>query len=653
MLRFALIAMKKPLVQLLGVGLLAGTFLTFAQTTYAAEDLAPIVEPALTLPSLAGNYELLLLSTENGSSLPAGLLTLKALSNGTFTGSLLALDTKRYPLAGKLRIAGDFAEIRPATSTGLPQLLISRGKDENKVPLPSYVLALSLRSTGLSATLTSGAFSASGSDSLKIVPPVLAADSTLPGRYTLPLAEPTPVTEGQDVAYPTGSGYFTGTIDKKGKLSLAGSLADGTKITSSLSPNAELNYRLFLNPYATRTSYLGGSFTLRQDKGGAYTVGRGAELFWRKAAALKPRAYVDGFGPLGVSFTFNRWTPPAAGQTLAAALGATDLQFDFSLGEINGLDLAETYVGRVPTRLKIVKLNTTPAQTVLVPVLGDEFSPATQAAWAKFWNVKLDPTTGAYTGTLKVRDILQSAGVINGNDQRYLPAKFITREIKIAGVLLRRFALSEGEDPFNAEGYFTLAAADPKIGFLQAGDVDLADSFEPVGTGAPLPGTIPPGTAGNYTALIRRELFPLDFSGIGAGSGVVITSQERMSGLIADQATIPLKIEGDLSVLTFNGRKIPLAVDGRVRVNDQFGGSLIYADTTKPGAKTPKKNSIVVTVYIGFDGRVTGFGVLNLQLLKANYRITIPGFGTQNLSAFFPGVVLYSSNGTPTKVSAF
>ena len=598
--------MKRYLSSLFACGLCASGIGVFGSQATAA------------IADYQGAYEALLISGEGLSALPAAKLELKVTAKGTFTGKLIADGPKDYSIKGSLAEVDGVAVLVPAKGSDERLLRISRGKN-----VPGYELAFTLAGGALQAELSSGSFSASATDGVALKPVAKgepAADWA--GAYTVAFSSPEKTPGASANTFPSGSGYASATVDAKGVFKYAGKLADGTKLTGLLQPTRDRSYRLFVNPYKTKDSFFGGHVQLESIGGGAgFHAAEDTELFWRKSAASKPNAYTGGFGPLGVATRVEPWVKPGKGQNLTGLLGANGKQISFSLTGA-GLDAEGAYLGQLPAKIEIN------AKNELVPVFGDAFAPATAAEWAKLWKVKVNPATGVYTGTLQIRDLIQSPSTGSGSGAKYTPVKFVKRKIMIEGVLVRD--AGNVLEPFIAAGFFLLPPVNAKTGVILAGDAEASGPLETRGVGGPVVGAVSPGTPGTYTFTARQVLHSVE---IPDGLGVTVSGS--MKNLPAAGSVVTFTIAPDLSSITVNGRKVPLVSDSRPV-------ALVFSDASEKNVK----NSLTVTVYTNTTtGFVTGIATTYIQLLSAKINV----FG-QSRSAYYPGVATYDSPVSPLKI---
>jgi hypothetical protein len=197
------------------------------------------------------------------------------------------------------------------------------------------------------------------------------------GAYTAVL-EP-----AEDEAAPSAPGWATGRVDSDGTLELAGRLGDGTSFTASLPVDVSDDYRLFLQPYKRAGAFMAGAWTLTEHPKveGAWQV-RDAELIWEKGTGDKDPGYRAGFGPLAVSLQMDAWQPASKTSLLAQLLGAQRLEF---AAETTGSP-SET---QLPARMAV---EANGVLRVLAPTN------------ARKWVAKVNPATGAYSGSFELLD---------------------------------------------------------------------------------------------------------------------------------------------------------------------------------------------------------------------------------------------------------
>jgi hypothetical protein len=575
-------------------------------TVMAVTSAMAVTPTAIAPPSgYVGIYEALLYETDEATGTPAGFITLTTVATGKFTGKLTTDENKVYPFTGGFTYN---AETDLATTFPSALISISRG-----TVLPALSLSLSISNNGqtFAATVTAnGLPNRVATTGVKITPRAKTSTDVWPGKYTLAFAPSGVVAVG-----PSGSSYAAGIVDAAGTLKLAGKLADGTLLTATLLPDANRGYRTYLNVLKRPGSFFAGKINLV-----ARTVGTGfhvvtatspaRDFVWKKPAFTADKTYPTGFGPLSLLLTMEPWTLPGKGQTLAAALGTANFQFDFNFNGA-GIDTSK-YVGLLPKKLTITATNQ------LLPVFGDELAPTTAALWAKIWTGKVDPLTGIYSGTLTLEDLVDPDGA--GNK----PAAIIKRKVTFQGVI---FNVLDALKPL-AAGNFTLPPINVKTETIQWGSTVLGDALEALGLGAPLPNAIYDGVPGNYTFLL--DTAPSDSTRDNEPDSGVIYSR-FMTGLPAAGSLANVSIAPSLGTVTLNGKVLPLIADARPT-------ALLYGNIFA----SPFNHSLVTVNLHPITGRVTSFHVRFDQVITAR-------FVALNRSLPTPAIAIYLNNTALTK----
>lgn len=264
------------------------------------------------------------------------------------------------------------------------------------------------------------------------------------GAHTVVLAPPEYITSGTN-ALPGGWGYATAAIDAKGKLTLAGMLADGTKITASLLPDADAGYRVFVLPYAGRLdSHLAVDLQLEDHPdltGRKYTPESTVSYEWSKAPKTGEANYRDGFLNTEGDLQLDPWLPPVAKPTAITLaqrlkLGQTGLMV------VSYHDLPEA-------------LDTELAETANMDATGKVSTPAPNTSG---WKMSIAAATGVFTGSYTALDGTKSTTV------------------NFTGVM-RQPLLSEGARALLGAGYGIV----PQLTGATSGTLSSAIYFEPPG----------------------------------------------------------------------------------------------------------------------------------------------------------------------------
>ena len=381
-----------------------------------------LVPGTLTVVSYSGDYQALLL---DGDDLPVGKITLTASAkNLTFSGALsLAGEAKSLSFKGTLTPSLDFASASAA-------LLVTSGGT-------AYDLAVTVSADG---TFT-GSLDRDDVPLADLVhggrttPPAKGQTAPGAGANTLCFSPAYPLSEDDSAPLPGGAGYATAPIAATtGTLTLKGKTADGSAFTATLPPLAENTYLLWANPYGKRTnSFLAGRLALSAHPEQSRFPGRlvlSAEsglLTWQKAAlpettstAKRDLSYRAGFGPLGIPVAFDPWLPPAAKATTKAPVIPAGTLAQRLLLSANATTSGTVSVLHGPDSLDFGSSGQAlPFEATLDPK-GNLI--ATDAA-ATSWSLKITPSTGSFTGSFTLRDVIPPA------------TKSTARKVTFAGIL--------------------------------------------------------------------------------------------------------------------------------------------------------------------------------------------------------------------------
>jgi cyclophilin family peptidyl-prolyl cis-trans isomerase len=367
-----------------------------------------LVPGTLTVISYGGTYEALLLDADD---LPSGKITVTpSAKNLSFTGTLsLAGEAKIPPLKGTLTPSSDFASASAS-------LLIT-------VAGTAYDLAFTVSADG---TLTGSL----DRDSIPLADLALGSRTTPPakgqtapgaGANTLSLS-PAYVLSGDDSApLPGGAGYATAPIaTSTGTLTLKGKTADGSPFTATLPPLAQNTYLLWANPYGTRTaSFLAGPLILSSHPEQNRFPGRvvlGSQtglLIWQKAAlpettaaAKRDKSHRAGFGPLGVPVAFDPWLPPSTKPTTKAPIIPAGTLAQRLLLASNSTGSGTVSVLHGPDSLDF---GASGPALPFEATLDSKGTLVATAAAATSWSLKITPSTGVFTGSFTLRDLIPPA----------------------------------------------------------------------------------------------------------------------------------------------------------------------------------------------------------------------------------------------------
>lgn len=352
----------------------------------------------LQVESWAGQYEALIETP--GGDLPVGKLEITVLANSIgFTGKLTTAKGAAASFKGDLtRNLG--TEVATATVNGVVgtgATAVTYGFDLG-LPLMDDFTATVTRKVGAGAAAPFGDTTIGQKIHLPTgIPPAPHA-----GAHTLIMEYPTHLT-GSLLPLPKGSSHATATIDPKGKMTIAGVLADGTKLTASLFPDFVRGYRLYALPYAAGRldSYAAAWLNLMPHPdlpGRGYIPVQTQAFYWAKSPSSKDLNYRDGFPETSGGLILDPWLPPATKPAIVTLRQRLVLNASGEMDVIHS-DLPGT-------------LNTTglPA-LVTMDAAGKVIVPTTNPNNPRAWKVTIAPATGAFAGSHTVLDGTKSLTV--------------------------------------------------------------------------------------------------------------------------------------------------------------------------------------------------------------------------------------------------
>lgn len=353
----------------------------------AANNYALVyVSGNMRVETFAGQYEALIISDEDDP--PAGKLEISVLANSVgFTAKFTSANGAAVSFKGNLVVnyLEEEAGVTVTGKTGTGAAMVTYDLALS-IPLGEDFTAIMHRATGSPAGPATY-FGSSGTGK-KLYLPSGTPPVSYAGAYTLLLDRPVHMTDST-LPLPQAHSYASAIIDAKGKLTLTGVLADGTKLTASLLPDETTGYRLYALPYGTRlNSYLTGWLNLaaHPDLAGRGHIQPGTQtLYWAKAAGTKDPNFRDGFPQTTNNIRFDAWLPPVTKPAVVnlrqrLGLNATgDMMVEYSLNS------ALTLTG-LP-------------DNVTMDAAGKLVVPVTVPANPRAWKVTITPTTGVFTGS--------------------------------------------------------------------------------------------------------------------------------------------------------------------------------------------------------------------------------------------------------------
>jgi hypothetical protein len=252
------------------------------------EDLSlyvPRVARRTIDPLPSGTYRGLFLDTNGAAVVSSGLIALTSTTSGYFTGTL-QIGNVRYPLYGSFN------------STGATLLTIYR----RNLSALTVALQINLAAGGdhIDGTVSDGNWTASlGADRAMFDGHIATAPQA--GRYTMVLSG-SHASSGQ----PGGDGCGTVSIDKAGRISFCGHLADGTSVSQSATLSWTGLWPLYIPLYGGQGCVVG--WVSIPD-----TNSLTGDLAWIKPAGVRGKCYPGGFAmQVTVNGSSYKWRGNAA-----------------------------------------------------------------------------------------------------------------------------------------------------------------------------------------------------------------------------------------------------------------------------------------------------------------------------------------------------
>ncbi|MGB8166312.1 MAG: Ig-like domain-containing protein, partial [Chthoniobacteraceae bacterium] len=252
----------------------------------------------------------------------AGLLKVTVAKKGVFTGSLTVAGTK-FPLRGHFDKSG----VATFGVKDLPSLALPR-KGQSTLSL-TLQLDVGSGTDKLSGVIADGAsaFALIDADRARYtsakspVAPLMHPPAALPGRYTVALNCEAPLLSSS--AYPQGDGVGVITVAANGTARFAGTLADGTVISSSNAISKNQTWPLYA-PFAHGQGSLSGFVTFRDVA--LVSDADSSSLQWFKPADDKAKYYPAGW-PQGLqpALVACKFVIPAAAAHRSVLPGLGDI----------------------------------------------------------------------------------------------------------------------------------------------------------------------------------------------------------------------------------------------------------------------------------------------------------------------------------------
>ena len=267
-------------------GVVVSTSNPYAFTLNADCNLVANFVPSPFIP-VKGTYNGLFYEAGGVLHQSSGCFTLATTVKGTFSGSLIAGGT-RYSLSGQLDANGD------------AQVTLARGN------LSSLTVVLHLDLTQgtdqITGTVSDGTWTAALSGDRAVYDGKTSIAPLAGNKYTLILPG-----SNDSTTEPGGDGYGTLTVDGTGKIHLAGSLSDGTKISQVGALSKYGEWPFYVPLYSGQGSVLSWIAFV-----GTATNDLSGDLTWTKPGMVA-KYYPGGFRVETAAWG-SLYTPPATGQ---------------------------------------------------------------------------------------------------------------------------------------------------------------------------------------------------------------------------------------------------------------------------------------------------------------------------------------------------
>ena len=345
-----------------------------------------VVKTALSIPSLAADYQGLIIPTASASAIDlSAAVSASVSSTGSITGKIVRRTGSPQTFTGKVDSFGNVS-----FSTGnTPTIAILNGSSS----LGSLSLELASSSTGrrIIGKVTSTSAGKSVESASLVATPTVTPASALNGTYTALFQQ----VDSQLGTYPDGDGYAAFSVNSAG-ISLTGKLADGSPISASLKLSENGSSPLFIPLYSGK-GLLSGN--IRFDATQAKSDAASSDMRWFKSSGVSsPANYTAGWtNGIKVDFVASKYNP-AKGFGFTNTSGST-LKFSAS-----GADLKSTIAAS--TSLSATNTLSAPASSPIK--LKPVFDTKTGAITGTF------TPSGSSTPTALAGVVIQKAGYASG-----------------------------------------------------------------------------------------------------------------------------------------------------------------------------------------------------------------------------------------------
>ncbi len=203
------------------------------------------------------------------------------------------------------------------------------------------------------------------------------------------------------VTYPAGFGWVKGFATRQGGVILTGMLGDSKPVSASLRASASGQTVVWVQPYRSRASYVGGVIDVKnitQTLGSTARLSSG--LTWHRQADTADSYAPSSFAaPLQISAWVSRFVPNSSYTGLATALGLTDRLFTLETDGA-GLSNATPNLRGLPTKFRLDS--------------GLRLAPLNNATNVQ-WSGVVNPLDGSFSGALVFPSAARSSVGIRAN----------------------------------------------------------------------------------------------------------------------------------------------------------------------------------------------------------------------------------------------
>jgi lysyl endopeptidase len=252
-----------------------------------------------------GTYTGLFADPQNGVAVSSsGNVTLSTTSKGKFSGAFHAGSSK-FSVRGAFDGSGNADVTTSAKAWGTVEVQLTLDPSD---------------SDHISGTVSTSVWSSSF-DAYRNVFDGRKSIAFEAGRYTIDIMGNATASD-----QPNGDSYATATVTKAGRVSVAGTLADGTKFSQATTISKDGAWPFYVSAYSSQGSLFSWLLFTNSD-----TADLGGSFNWIKPVQPKSKFYPDGFSTV-LNATGCTYAKPPRGTTV---LNFTDANVTFSGGSLN------------------------------------------------------------------------------------------------------------------------------------------------------------------------------------------------------------------------------------------------------------------------------------------------------------------------------